>query len=131
MHVMLLTLQKGPPWSWSYGSWIVQLPLQSLSITTEDVSSNPAQVYSIQHYVIKFVIVLRQVGGFLRVLRFPVSIKLTATIWLTCDVTWVPDKVIFRSVTAYNKNVSGQGKLSAQIEQVQNKMKYTSIWLWS
>jgi hypothetical protein len=64
-----------------HGSWIFQLPLQSLSITTEDVSSNPAQVYSIQHYVIKFVSDLRQVGGFLRVLRFPLSIKLTAKNW--------------------------------------------------
>jgi hypothetical protein len=34
----------------------------------------------IQHCVIKFVSDLRQVGGFLRVLRFPPPIKLTATI---------------------------------------------------
>jgi hypothetical protein len=34
----------------------------------------------VQHYVIKFVSGLRQVGGFLRVLRFPPPIKLTATI---------------------------------------------------
>jgi hypothetical protein len=34
----------------------------------------------VQHYVIKFVNDLRQVGGFLRVLRFPPSIKLTATV---------------------------------------------------
>jgi hypothetical protein len=34
----------------------------------------------VHHYVIKFVSDLRQVGGFLRVLRFPPSIKLTATI---------------------------------------------------
>jgi len=34
----------------------------------------------VQHYVIKFVSDLRQVGGFLRVLRFPPPIKLTATI---------------------------------------------------
>ena len=41
-------------------------------ITTKVVSSNPVfdEVYSIQHYVIKFVSVLRQVGGFLRVLWF-------------------------------------------------------------
>jgi len=32
------------------------------------------------YYVIKFVSDLRQVGGFLRVLRFPPPIKLTATI---------------------------------------------------
>jgi hypothetical protein len=36
-------------------------------------------VCSIQHYVIKFVNDLRQVGGFLRVLRFPPPIQLTAT----------------------------------------------------
>jgi hypothetical protein len=33
-----------------------------------------------RHYVIKSVSDLRQVGGFLRVLRFPPLIKLTATI---------------------------------------------------
>ena len=37
------------------------------------MSSNPAhgEVCSMQHYVIKFVSDLQQVGGFLRVLRFP------------------------------------------------------------
>jgi len=35
---------------------------------------------SIQHYVIKVVSDLWQVGGFLRLLRFPPPIKLTATI---------------------------------------------------
>jgi hypothetical protein len=33
-----------------------------------------------QHYMIKFVSVLWQVGGFLRILRFPSPIKLTAMI---------------------------------------------------
>jgi hypothetical protein len=37
---------------------------------------------SVQHYVIKFVSDLCQVGGFLRVLQFPPQIKLTATIQL-------------------------------------------------
>jgi hypothetical protein len=36
--------------------------------------------WGVQHYVIQFVSDLRQVGGFLRVLRFPPSIKLSATI---------------------------------------------------
>jgi hypothetical protein len=40
-------------------------------------------VYSIQHYVIKFVSDSRQVGDFLRALRFPTPIKLTA-IPLSC-----------------------------------------------
>jgi len=42
--------------------------------------SRSCEVYSIQHYVIKFVSDLRQVGGFLRILQFPPPIKLTATI---------------------------------------------------
>ena len=54
-----------------------QLPVQSVPITTNMASSNPVhgEVYLIQHYVIKFVIDLRQVSGFLRVLRFPPPIK--------------------------------------------------------
>ena len=43
---------------------------------------NPAQasdVYSIQHYVIKLICDLQQVGGFLRVLQYPPPIKLTMT----------------------------------------------------
>ena len=60
----------------------LQLPVQSVPITTNVVSSNPihGKVYPIQHYVIKVVSDLRQVSGFLQVLRFPSPIKLTATI---------------------------------------------------
>jgi len=49
---------------------------------TKVVSSNlvHGKVYSIQHYVIKFVSDLQQVCGFFRVLRFPPPIKLTAMI---------------------------------------------------
>ena len=56
--------------------------MQLVPITTDVVSLNPVhgEVYSIQHYVIKFISDLRQVGGFLRVLHFPLPIKLTATI---------------------------------------------------
>jgi hypothetical protein len=62
----------------------LQLPVQSVPITTNVVSSNPAhgEVYSIHHYVIKFVSDLRQVGGFLRVFRFPPPIKQTTTRFL-------------------------------------------------
>jgi len=51
----------------------LQLPVQSVSITTKVVSSNPihSEVYSIQLYVIKFVSDSRQVSGFLWVLWFP------------------------------------------------------------
>jgi len=56
--------------------------IQSVHITTEVVSSNPAhgEMYSIQHYVVQFVSDLWKVGGFLWVFRFLPSIKLTATI---------------------------------------------------
>ena len=60
----------------------LQLPMPSVPITTKVVSLNlvHGKVYLIQHYEIKFVSDLRQVGGFLRVLWFPPPIKLTATI---------------------------------------------------
>ena len=56
--------------------------MQSVPITTKVVSSNllDGDVYLIQHYVIKFVSDLRQVGGFLQVLLFPPPIELTAMI---------------------------------------------------
>ena len=63
--------------------WLdLQLPVQSLPNTTQALSSSPVheEVYSIQHYVIKFVGDLRQVGSFLWVLQLPPPIKLTATI---------------------------------------------------
>ena len=49
------------------------LPVQSVPITIKVVSSNTARgkMYSIQHYVIKFVSDLLQVCGFLWVLQCP------------------------------------------------------------
>ena len=57
--------------------WLCGMP-----ITTKVVGLNPVHgdVYLKQHYVIKFVSDLWQVGDFLLVLRFPPPIKLTATI---------------------------------------------------
>jgi len=51
-------------------------------IATKVVSSKPAhgEVYLIQHYVIKFVSDLIQVGGFMWVVRFPQLRILTVTI---------------------------------------------------
>ena len=46
----------------------LQLPMQSVPITTNVTSSNLAQ--AIQHYVIKFASDLWQVRGFLCALRF-------------------------------------------------------------
>jgi hypothetical protein len=62
----------------------LQLPVQSVAITTKVGSSNPAHgdVNSIQHYMIKFVSDWQHDGGFLQALWFPPPIKLTATLKL-------------------------------------------------
>ena len=67
-----ITLQRG-----HRGRMVVE-SVQSVSITTKVVSSDPVhvEVHSIQHYVSD----LRLVDGFLRVLWFLPPIKLTATI---------------------------------------------------
>ena len=55
--------------------WLLdlQLPMKSMSITTNVVSSNPThgKVYLIQHYVIKFFSDLWQFSGFLHQLNWP------------------------------------------------------------
>ena len=53
------------------------LLVQSVPITTKDVSSNPThfKVYSIQLYMIKFVSDLQQISGFLQVFWFPLPMK--------------------------------------------------------
>ena len=63
-----------------YSSLDLELPMQSMHIATNVVEYRSGDMYSIQHYVIKFAIDLRQDGGFIRVLRFPPPIKLNATI---------------------------------------------------
>jgi hypothetical protein len=76
MYIIL----KCPSWSYRLD---LQLTVQAVPITTNVVSLNLShgKVYLIQHYVIKSVNDLLQVGGFLRTLRFTPSIKLTATIF--------------------------------------------------
>jgi hypothetical protein len=68
------------PWySWK----IAELALSnnhSLTILRCEFVPRSGEVYSIPHYVIKFVSVFRQVCCFLRVLRFLAQIKQTATI---------------------------------------------------
>jgi hypothetical protein len=63
--------------NWIYMCWRL-LNVITYHITTKVVSSNLAHdvVCSIQHYAIKFVSDLRQVGGFHQVLLFPPPIKL-------------------------------------------------------
>ena len=64
------------------GYTTTQLPVQAVLIATKVASSNPihGKMYSVQHYVMKFVSDLQQVGGFLQRIRFPPPIKLTTMI---------------------------------------------------
>jgi hypothetical protein len=64
-------------------SWWPVLLVEETGVPGEnscDLESAHGEVYSIKHYVIQFVTDLRQVGGFLRVLWFPPTIKLATTI---------------------------------------------------
>jgi hypothetical protein len=83
------------------------LPVQSVPIAT-NVRSNPnkSEVYSIQHYVIKFVSDLGQVDG---LLRFPPPIKLTH------DITKILLKVAFSTIKPNHTKPSID-----QIEQEKN-----------
>jgi len=70
--------------------------VQSVPITTNVVSSNltHSEVYSIQHYVINFVIDLRQGDGFLPIRRFPPPIQLH-----DChDITEILLKVVLNTI---------------------------------
>jgi hypothetical protein len=70
---------KNSPEYLPFSTWLKDNTWQILVLSKLVVSSKAyhGDVHSIQHYMIKFVSDLRQVGGFL---RFPPPIKLTATI---------------------------------------------------
>ena len=87
--VDVVGLTAGADFLQKIGQAILDSKVSNISIKNKSgnvmfifVSSNPAhgEVYSIQHYVVKFVSNLRQVDGFLQVLRFHLPIKLTTTI---------------------------------------------------
>ena len=68
-----------------------------------------------QHYVMKFVNDLRQVGGFLRVLRFLPPIKLTATIYL---------KIVESGVKYHNPNPNPFDVIGRRFEKVKNGHRF-------
>jgi hypothetical protein len=63
---------------------LIEETAANLGLSPLKLSSIPVhgEVYSIPHYVIKFVSDMRHVGGFLEVHRFPLPIRLTATIYM-------------------------------------------------
>ena len=74
----------GASWWWLYGSWICNYLCNQCLSPLKLCSRSPFNVrYTrFQYYMIKFISDLRQVCGFLWVVRFPPPIKLTATIYL-------------------------------------------------
>ena len=60
----------------------LHVPVKSVPITIKVVGSNPipGEVYSMQHYVIKFTSCLSMIGGSLQVLWLLPSLKLVAII---------------------------------------------------
>jgi hypothetical protein len=82
--------------------------MQSVPITPKVESLNPihGEVYSIQHYVIKFVSDLRQVGGFIRVLRLAVVPNITSY-GMSLDVDVAQRKKIVKTKQIYNFNLIG------------------------
>ena len=78
-----IALSVGPSWSRSCGMLVGFTTTCTISAYHHwrcEFELRSGEVYSIQHYVIKFVNDLRQVCGFNQVLRFPPPIKPTATI---------------------------------------------------
>ena len=73
--------------------WLVdlQLPMQSVPITTKVVNYNPVhdEVHSIQHQVIKFVSDVPQVGGFHWILRCHPSTNNIAKILLKVTINTI------------------------------------------
>jgi hypothetical protein len=86
--------------SWSYGSWIYNyLCNQCLSPLMLWVRSG----WGVQHYVITFVGDLRQVGVFVRVVRFPPPIKLAVTIRYNWNIV---EKVALSIIKQTNKQTN-------------------------
>ena len=89
--------------------WQLDLPLsvQFVPIILEFVSSYPAHgdVYLMQHYVIKCVSDLRQVGGFLWVLRFPPPIELSFFFWPLCCLFFYDIRILVTPLVSSNSSV--------------------------
>jgi hypothetical protein len=78
-----------------FREYILSSQVQSVPITTKVVSTNPVHggVYSIQHYVIKFVSDLRQVSG------FHDQLKLVFEIWTLIKKAILGIDVFLKSYT--------------------------------
>ena len=72
-------IKWGPSWAWWYGSWIYSNQC-SQCLSPLKLWVRISLMAMCTHHVIKFVSDVRQIIGFLLLLRFPLPIKLTAMI---------------------------------------------------
>ena len=93
--------ELGPSWPWSYGSWIYNYLYAIITYHHWCCEFESRSERGVQHYVIKFINGLRQVDGFLRVLRFPPPIKL-----ITDDITKILLKVAWNTIKQTNKQTN-------------------------
>ena len=110
-----------------------------MPITTKVVSSNPAhgEVYPIQHYVIKFVIDLRRVGGFFRVIRFPdrqdiaeilLKVALNTITLIPCDQSGNPKACQYRTVNVFFSVVTSNLKLNEHFRNMTSALRLINIY---
>ena len=115
----------------SGSSWLdILLPMQSVHITTNVVGSNSPQARCTR-YNIMFVSDLRKVGGFLRVLRFPPTIKLTATIIIEILLKVALNTIILKIIDSFDINTTTFNCINKSIflKNVENLILY--FWWWS
>ena len=95
--------------------------MQSVPITTNVVRSNTThgKEYAIQHYVIKFVSYLEQVGGFLRVKRVSPTNKTNCH-----DITEILLKVALNTTTHNPLQVQIQGRRTLHVPSPLKLEKY-------
>jgi hypothetical protein len=98
----------GQLWPWSYRSWIINNSYAISIYRHWYCEFESRSGLGVQHYVIKFVSDLRQVGGFLQLLRFPPLIKLTAR------YNWN----IVESGVKYHKTNKHTNKLSCRLQTI-------------
>ena len=97
-----------PSWSWPYGIWFYSyLCTQFLSpLKLRVFKSSSDEVYSLQHYVIKFVSDLKQVGSNLRMLKASSTNKTEILLKVVLNTIHQPQQYLIPcNVTLFNNLV--------------------------
>jgi hypothetical protein len=93
------------------------------------VRTRSCEMYSIQHYVIMFVIDMRQVGGFLRVLRFLPPIILWLNDLLFTNLLWI-HIAWYCSLQSINQSINQSFEISIwwKLYRVSLQLQIPLIW---